>query len=263
MVYAIDLDKTLFTCKSVIYKVLTKIQSPSHLNKKLKFKTVSKHTPVNINWINFMLSIFNPNKYLSVNKAIETINKLHQDDDKIILLSSRPHLVSPLKSSVLKWLQDNKVCYDTLIFGCKNKAQFCKMFNVDVLIDDKLKSCLNSNEFGVDAINICDKQTTANKIREQHKDNKNLYVVNSWSPVYLISQMIKYKRSKIPTDFENISKTIYNEYNEFVEEEYNTSSYAKLLTESKLAESIVINGKTPKIINLKEKIENFTTHTPK
>lgn len=267
MIIAIDLDKTLFSCESVIYKVLTKIQTPSNINKKLKYKTVPKQNYVNVGWLKTILSIFDPDKYSSSKAAIECINTLHSEDNQIILLSSRPYKIKALRNAALKWLNKNKVHYDSLIFGCGNKAAFCSAFNVDILIDDKLTNCLNANKKGTSAINFCENKKQAEKIREQQKDNHDLFVVSDWTPIHLITQMIKYKHSKIPTDFENIGKSIYKESKEFIDIK-NKDFYVDFITKSKLADYVYVNGKVPSILNLEEKLKPFlnksnTTKTKK
>lgn len=264
MIIAIDLDKTLFSCESVIYKVLTKIQTPSNINKKLKYKTVQKQNDVNVGWVKSLLSIFNPDKYSSSKKAIDCINTLFSEDNQIILLSSRPYNLKVLRNAALKWLHKNNVHYDSLIFGCGNKAAFCEAFNVDILIDDKLTNCQNAILKGTSAINICESKKKADKVREQNKDNKDLFVVSDWTPIHLITQMIKYKRSHAPTDFERIGNTIYNESQEFVDIN-KKEFYIKFITDSKLADYVVVEGKVPPILNKEAAIKSYlnkTNNTP-
>lgn len=208
MIIAIDLDETLFSCNSVIYRILNKLQKPSAINTKLKYKQVEKQKNVNAGLLRFFSRMFNPDKYKPLNEAVNCINALYNEGNQIIFLSSRPHFLKNLRNSALIWLEKNNVRYDTLIFGCRNKAAFCKTFNVDMLIDDKLENCRNVNAVGTHAINICsDKNFFKNNPSLKNSDPL-LFTSATWSSVYLLSQMIKYKRGKYPLDFNRLNSDI-------------------------------------------------------
>lgn len=273
---AIDLDETLFSCKSVVYKVLTKVQTPSNINKKLKYKPVTKQNDVNVGWLKFLCGFFNPDKYVEKANAISTINKLSAEGHKIIFLSSRPNQIKTLKQIALKWLNDNKVNYDALIFGCQNKAAFCDLFKIDVLIDDKLKSCVNSTKFNVDAINLDEKkvgtisekqQNKANKIINSHIDNKLLHFAGSWNAVYFLTQIINLNRSKHPINKELLKQELDNKFfalaNTPVMPSFDRQLFHDFLVRYKIANDYVI--KNPSLVqNLKfENLQNYIQkHTP-
>ena len=211
MKIAIDLDETLLTSNSVLYKVLTKIQTPSKVNSKLKFKPVARYGEVNVGWRKFLLSIFNPQKYYEIKDAISTINKLKEEGNQIILLTSRPHGFKPMRNLTLQWLEQNNVNYDTLVFGCVNKAMFCQVFNVDAIVDDKTKTCINSSLLGVNAINILKDSKATDAIKQKYKDNPNYYVAHSWKSIYLLIQMIRLKNIRVPEDQKTILRNIEHE----------------------------------------------------
>lgn len=204
MKIAIDIDNTMFTSKSVIYQVLNKIQKlGSPKAKKLKFKTVQNNEgKENLGFINFILPIFHPKSYIAFKDAVETINEWLMEGNEIILLSNRPSKIKALKTATLKLLEKFNVKYSKLVLGCKNKHLYCKEFGVDLLIDDKLQTCLNCAKN--DIFSIC--------INEQKKcePTKNLFFAENWKSVKTIVKLIERFKSRKKFTVLNVD---YNKYN--------------------------------------------------
>lgn len=74
--------------------------------------------------------------------AVEVINKLHTDGNKIVIITSRSktHCEDPFKISKI-WLDKKNIKYDELIVGAEDKASVCKVNNIDVFIDDHVGFC--------------------------------------------------------------------------------------------------------------------------
>ena len=198
---AIDLDKTIFVCNSVIYRVLNNLQVPDKPHKKLKYRPVSTHNKKNVGWAKFLHQIFDPSKYTEVDNAVEIINKLKtQENCNIFLLSSRPYQIKALRDMATAWLKEHDVKFTALIFGCKNKAKFCKMFNIDLLIDDTTQNCLHATSVGVNSINLIKSERAATRLREKHKGNNLLHVVSDWKGVDFMTRYVKYSLLKAPVD---------------------------------------------------------------
>lgn len=210
MKIAIDIDNTMFTSKSVIYQVLNKIQKlGSPKAKKLKFKTIQKNeSKENLGFINFILPIFHPKSYVAFKDAVETINEWLMEGNEIILLSNRPSKIKALKTATLKLLEKFNVKYSKLVLGCKNKHLYCKEFGVDLLIDDKLQTCLNCAKN--DIFSIC--------INEQKKcePTKNLFFAENWKSVNSLFRLIEYFNQRKKSTVLNVD---YNKY------DFSTSHY--------------------------------------
>ena len=76
MKIAVDIDNTLFTCHSVVYRVLNKSQKvgkPSAKN--LIYKTVGLDSKTNSSFLKFVFPMFNPKKYKAFDDAMTTLDK--------------------------------------------------------------------------------------------------------------------------------------------------------------------------------------------
>ena len=122
MKIAVDIDNTLFTCKSVIYKVLNKTQKVGKPNaKKLVFKIVEPGTNNNKSLLRLLFPMFNPSNYYAFKDALETLEKWRDQGHEVILLTNRPSKIATMKKATLDLLDYFDVKYDKLVMGCKNK----------------------------------------------------------------------------------------------------------------------------------------------
>lgn len=81
--------------------------------------------------------------------ASDVINKLKDKFDIYIITSRNDNLMKDCKLSTEKWLNNNNIFYDHLIYNCENKAEFCKNNNIKYFIDDNHKHCVNVSREGV------------------------------------------------------------------------------------------------------------------
>lgn len=74
--------------------------------------------------------------------AMEIINKLHEEGNKIIIITSRSnkHFVDPYGISKA-WLDEKNIKYDKIIVGAEDKAAACIENNIKVFIDDHVYFC--------------------------------------------------------------------------------------------------------------------------
>ncbi len=74
--------------------------------------------------------------------AAEVIRKIHDQGNKIIIITSRSekHFEDPYNVSK-KWLDEKNVIYDKLIVGAIDKAKVCVENNIDFFIDDHVDFC--------------------------------------------------------------------------------------------------------------------------
>ena len=105
--------------------------------------------------------------------CVEVINKLHNDGNEIYIITARDkefHEDPYLQSN--EFLDKNSIYYDKLIVNARNKAMACIENNIDLLIDDSISNCLNSDNFGIDTITI------------GNKNNRGIKNVDSWEEIY-------------------------------------------------------------------------------
>lgn len=74
----------------------------------------------------------------------EVIEKLKKEGNKIYIVTARKNndewFPTSLKSNVeditKKWLEENNIYYDKIVFGVKDKGEYCKNNLIDVMIED-------------------------------------------------------------------------------------------------------------------------------
>ena len=141
-VLGIDLDYTILSCKSLLYKLMNRIQRIKG-DESISYTEIDparvKQSPSLLAKIS---KIFNPNAYHPIPDAIETINHLHRMGYEIQFISNRPNF-APLVSMTTSWLEDHDVEYDKLVLGCKNKAAYAEVCHLDMMIDDNIHTCKN------------------------------------------------------------------------------------------------------------------------
>ena len=87
--------------------------------------------------------------------AVEVINKLKSEGNKIIIITARdsefhddPYLLSK------NWLDRNKIEYDKIIVNARKKGTICKNEDIDLFIDDQVNNCLDVEKEGIQTIRI-------------------------------------------------------------------------------------------------------------
>ena len=150
MIIGVDLDNTMFTCNSFIYKVINKFQY-ANLHSAHYKEVKTQDTMLSSSMLKNTHKVFNPIKYKSFPQAVETINLLYSLGCKIYFVSRRPNF-SPLVKATVEWLQINKVNYDKLILSCKNKVKYADEHNIKLFIDDCRDVCLRLEQRGIRAV---------------------------------------------------------------------------------------------------------------
>lgn len=69
--------------------------------------------------------------------AIEFLNFLHENGCKIVIATARAtDWHTNLEEITIKWLKDNKIPYDTVYVGRRDKEKICEEVDADYFIDD-------------------------------------------------------------------------------------------------------------------------------
>lgn len=74
----------------------------------------------------------------------EVIEKLKKEGNKIYIVTARKNndewfptsLKSNIEDITKKWLEENNIYYDKIVFGVKDKGEYCKNNLIDVMIED-------------------------------------------------------------------------------------------------------------------------------
>ena len=87
--------------------------------------------------------------------AIETINKLHDEGNKIVLITSRDNFANVnARVETEKWLQKQGIKYDNLVTDVYSKYQACLDNNVELFIDDSYKNCMEMASNGIEVFMV-------------------------------------------------------------------------------------------------------------
>ena len=76
--------------------------------------------------------------------ASEVINKLKNEGNLIYIITARKNndewfpdfLKEDVEGITKKWLKENKIYYDEIVFDVKDKGKYCKNNNIDIMIED-------------------------------------------------------------------------------------------------------------------------------
>ena len=134
----VDLDKTLFNCKSLCYTLFNLL--PWNRNKKLKFVEVNHTATIKQSKANKIFRLLNPKFYFTYPDAVETINELSELGYEVHFVSNRPN-IRPVVALTLLSLENHGLKYDKLVLGCTNKEEYAKSAGVDYLIDNTKTLC--------------------------------------------------------------------------------------------------------------------------
>lgn len=129
-------------------------------------------------------------KLKPIHRATETIKKLKEDGNEIIIISGRNNgeYNNPYKLTK-EWLAKYNIVYDKLIltnaYNKEEKANVCKENNIDIMIEDSTQTAVNIEKVGTKVLFM---NTRYNK------NNENFEKVSNWKEIYAkIASMYKKK----------------------------------------------------------------------
>lgn len=113
----------------------------------------------------------------TITGAPETIKKLKEEGNEIIIISSRDNgIVANPREMTENWLKENDIVYDKLIVTGKNqKGDICKENNVYIMIDDSIKNCEDVRSKGIKVLLM---DTRYNKNTSEFER------VSNWKEIY-------------------------------------------------------------------------------
>ena len=169
MIIAIDIDKTIVDCRSMVYQVASKLEKTlPKMPKKPKF--LSKDDMGK--YRNLFGKIGDPKYYDPVENCIDVINDFSKEGNAVVLLSSRPNMRT-FNNVILTWLEGHKLNYNFVVVNCADKAKFCEQHGINVLIDDSVKHCIKTNKKGISTV-LFDPKDKYGKDGEEFEDEQEL-----------------------------------------------------------------------------------------
>lgn len=114
--------------------------------------------------------------------AGEVIKKLKDDGNQIYIITARyltnrdDNLGKEMRDIVIKWLKDNNIFYDKIIFSPEDKYKICIENNINLMIEDKVE---NINKISAKIPVIC-----FNAAYNKNCIGKNIIRCYSWYDIY-------------------------------------------------------------------------------
>ena len=120
--------------------------------------------------------------------AVKVINELYKEN-KIIIISARWDRKSGIINRITKeWLEKYNINYHKLYLGHKDKRNIVRENNIDLFIDDSIKTCNEIQSIGIKSLIMT---TRLNK----NIDVGKIIRVNNWDEIY--SEIQKMKNGEI------------------------------------------------------------------
>ena len=151
MKIAVDIDKTLFDCESAVYQLLNFIEPYKKKAKNLKYDVIDAGKISRSGFAVQFGKMSDYNFYREILNACSILNSWHNDNITVVLLSSRPNFKA-FQRMIVDLIEKFELNVDQIIVACNNKADFCKKFGIDIIIDDSKSTCLNCEGNGVRSI---------------------------------------------------------------------------------------------------------------
>ncbi len=157
MKIAIDLDRTIFECPSLVFYIGNAFPPKlAQFKEDVRYKLVDPVEAKKFSNNLFYLKMSHSKNFRQIGESVKYLKQLHDLGHEIHFVSSRVDFKAFRKATV-EWLENHGIKFDSLVFACNNKPKFCRNFGCDVLIDDMLNNCRGAALFGVKAIWIMNK----------------------------------------------------------------------------------------------------------
>lgn len=133
--------------------------------------------------------------------ASEVIKKLIGENNEIYIITARKnddewfskYLKHDVENITIKWLKENDIYFDKIVFDVKNKGLFCKENNIDFMIEDDPKNLRTL--IGNTNVIVYDYPYNRNE------EFKNLIRAYSWYDIYRIIKNNEVKENDIGNNY--------------------------------------------------------------
>lgn len=187
MKIAVDIDKTLFDCKSVIYQLINFLAPYKKKAKKLKYDILDINKVTKTGFAVPFGKMSNYKFYNEFLNACYILDKWNKNNHTIILLSSRPNFKA-FQRMLVDLVENFKLNVDFIVVACNNKADFCKKYGIDIIIDDSKSNCINCELNGTKSILF--KNRVADDKR-QVLEKQGFRVASNWIEINFLVHFIK------------------------------------------------------------------------
>ncbi len=191
----LDIDDTICNTNEVLMKYAHKYNQ-EHGNKPLLKKETNNFGEV-FGWDDNEVYTFFRTYYLDALKEIvpkknvkEVLNKLKEEGHELIFITVRNDKecggVGEANRITTKWFKEYNIPYNEINYNIHNKATFCKENNIDIFMDDSIKTVKLVNNEGIKtfiAINNFNKDFNDDKIIKIHDMDQFLQEINKLNSI--------------------------------------------------------------------------------
>lgn len=142
MIIGLDIDDVIFKTSEALKTILDECEDEEILSHKLD---IMRGDAINSKIGQFLKDYGVPlmKKAKPMENVTESIKKLREQSNKIILITARGNITFPGSEKVtIETLRENEIEYDAIIYNSKDKAEDCRKNNVNLFVDDSPKNCL-------------------------------------------------------------------------------------------------------------------------
>ena len=116
--------------------------------------------------------------------AIDIINRLHDEGNKIYIISNRGLLSEKAMSLCEELFAKNNLKIDKYFWKIKDKLKVIKEHNVDIMIDDSFSVCKQTSDNNIPTLYFREKDS-------EEINSKYIYDVDNWGQIYRVIQNLK------------------------------------------------------------------------
>lgn len=175
MIIGLDIDDVIFDTSKVMSEILGEIKDEELISRKLDVMRGDVSIPVVAEFLKKHLVIA-VKESRAKSGAAEVIHKLHEDGNKIILITARSEENFPgMMVANEKALRDAGIEYDKVVYDSADKIDACRENGVEIFVDDSPKNCMEvRRELGIPAIGF------ESDITRESLHEAGIPSVNSW-----------------------------------------------------------------------------------
>lgn len=108
--------------------------------------------------------------------AREVLNELKKQGHKLYIITSRGNVLDEEVTATKQRFKKEKLKFDDVAFYASNKVEYCKKFNIDVMIDDYAVNVESLAKNGIKCLYF-------RELVLKFLNHKNIIEVNSWGEV--------------------------------------------------------------------------------
>lgn len=116
--------------------------------------------------------------------AKEVISLLKQEGNELIVITARGKDIPEMKILGEKMLKEAEIDFDKYYWGVAHKVDIAKKENIDIMIEDSLKNCIEFSKNGMKTIYLRDSNIKT-------VDDPNIKVCYIWGEIYRYIKQLK------------------------------------------------------------------------